>query len=176
MNGNNVVPYKDSQRRKDYMKRYNKEYREKNPDYWKNWKATDPEKRKEYVKKSYQKHRTARIAKCKSWRMANIGYDLILKARRRCEIKDIPFDLDRDWVEARFTGYCELSEQLFEFDSPRNPFACSLDRINSAQGYTKNNCRFILLGLNMLKGTGTDWDMFKIADALIQTADERKLR
>ena len=47
------------------------------------------------------------------------------------------------------------------------PFTLSLDRIDSSKGYTKDNCRFILLGINMLRGMGTDSEMYTIAEALL---------
>lgn len=46
-------------------------------------------------------------------------------------------------------------------------FSPSVDKIKPELGYIENNCRWILLGLNSMKSTGTDTDMLYIAQALI---------
>lgn len=62
------------------------------------------------------------------------------------------FDLTKEWVKAR-ADVCELSGLPFrpEYDGVhgRNPFAPSVDRIDSNRGYTQDNCRVILYCLNM---------------------------
>ena len=48
-----------------------------------------------------------------------------------------------------------------------NPFSPSVDKIKNHLGYTLDNCRVIICGLNALKGTGTDADLLNIAKVVV---------
>ena len=99
-------------------------------------------------------------------------FSLIRGSRLRAKYRGIKFDLDNEWAKKRWTGSCELTG--IPFATPENRrgyklrnFFPSLDRIKPEKGYTKKNCRIILLGVNSLKRDGTDVDMYRIAEALI---------
>jgi hypothetical protein len=51
------------------------------------------------------------------------------------------------------------------------PTCPSIDRINPKGDYTDPNTRITLLGVNSLRGEGSDEDMYRIAEALIQHRD-----
>jgi hypothetical protein len=43
----------------------------------------------------------------------------------------------------------------------------SIDRIEASKGYTPNNVRVVLLGVNACRGAGSDDDLYRIAKALL---------
>lgn len=80
-----------------------------------------------------------------------------------------PCDIDREWCVERWTGRCELTGIEFVLNTPkRDNCAPSIDQIEPGKGYTKDNCRFILWMLNAFKFTGTDADMYRVAEALLR--------
>lgn len=95
---------------------------------------------------------------------------LLDSAKQRATKFGIKFDLDSAWCKAQYTGYCALTGIAFSYSGiKRGPkmYAPSIDRINPAKGYTKHNCRIVLVAVNFLKHSGTDADMYRIAEALI---------
>lgn len=144
--------------------------------------AENPEKYKTLNKEKYQNNPGIYQVASARWREANAA-DLVEKrkiqylkrkreerevsaligARNRAKQKGMEFDLTKEWVKARSTN-CELSGLPFrpEYDGvhSRNPFAPSVDRIDSSRGYTQDNCRVILYCLNM--GLG-QWGLEEIA-------------
>lgn len=96
--------------------------------------------------------------------------------RHRALAKNIPFDLTREWCEARWTGHCELTGIKFALNTTkRDGFAPSIDKINPNKGYVQSNCRFVLWAFNLFKFTGTDETMYALARVLIATADRKDL-
>jgi len=76
-------------------------------------------------------------------------------------------EAQRSW-RTRNPGYCEITGLPFSLDGGISPYSPSLDRIDNTRGYVQDNCRYILNGINALKGTGTDMDIYKIAKAIIE--------
>lgn len=119
-----------------------------------------------YVERAprYSKNHRAKSISMLPWKY-------MLRSRRSdAERKQIPFDLTNEWAAARWTGRCELTNIPFVVnDKPGpHPFSGSCDRVDPALGYVQSNCRFILFGCNSAKGSGTDEDLFTIAEALIR--------
>jgi hypothetical protein len=60
-------------------------------------------------------------------------------------------DLDRMWL--RSGGKCELTRIPFDLIKPtlshRRPLAPSIDRIDGTKGYSAQNCRLVLVALNL---------------------------
>jgi hypothetical protein len=48
------------------------------------------------------------------------------------------------------------------------PTIPSLDRMRASEGYTRHNIRVVLLGVNGLRGSGTNEDMLLIAEAVVK--------
>lgn len=93
--------------------------------------------------------------------------------RDECSARGLDFDLDIDWLYARIIKGCELTKLPFNIDNRKAmPTSPSIDRINPSKGYTKDNCRLILNGLNCLKGAGDDSTMYAIAQALTENAPD----
>jgi len=83
---------------------------------------------------------------------------LLSSARVRNRIRDRDLDIDIDFLEKMWheqDGCCSMTGIKFDLSINEkrikcaNPFSPSIDRIDSNYGYTKNNVRLIIFGLNM---------------------------
>lgn len=93
---------------------------------------------------------------------------LLVVAKKRAKLQGRAFDLTLEWGRARWTGKCEITGATFILERGRaNSFAPSVDRIDSAKGYTQDNCRFVLLAVNRLKGDESDEVMRQIARLVV---------
>lgn len=88
----------------------------------------------------------------------DIGHLTTIRAhsRKNAKTRSLDFALSRDDVLAiwqRSGGTCEVSGLKFDLMNPggyrRRPFAPSIDRIDSTKGYTIDNCRLVVLILNL---------------------------
>ena len=83
---------------------------------------------------------------------------VIHRAGGRCEITGIPFS--------------KYSKYNVRRSSRRRPFAPSLDRIVPERGYTRDNCRLVLLAVNIAM---SDWGLpvlMEIASALVRNGKD----
>lgn len=98
---------------------------------------------------------------------------LIGAAKGRAEKKGVPFCLSLEWGAERWTGFCEMTGVEFVMAMPGRPgpriFSPSIDRIEPKLGYVPDNCRFILWGINALKGEATDAEVMLIAEAIVNS-------
>jgi hypothetical protein len=115
---------------------------------------------------TYSKTYRAKLLSSRPW-----GY-LLISARNRAKEKGWPYELTDNWAKERWTGCCEITGLPFKVNGKKgpHPFSPSVDRKDSSLGYTQENTRFILWGCNAIKGVGSDADMYKIAEALVNTA------
>ena len=129
----------------------------------------NPEKDREYdrqrrgteIRKQMLKAADERLMEKMPWRR------LLREIKKRAKKKGLDFDLTDQWGAERWTGRCEVTGLEFQRTSSKSCFLASVDRIDSALGYTKGNCRFVLMAVNMLKFVGTDEDMFRVASAIV---------
>ena len=106
------------------------------------------------------------------------GNILLRHAKNRSIRKNIEFDLDKNWLNTKLdNGKCELSNLDFDFTNDNdlhfNPFSPSIDRIDPKKGYTKDNCRVVLVCANF--GLG-EWGMdiyLKVAKAIIEIKNKK---
>ena len=91
--------------------------------------------------------------------------------RGRAKEFGMEFNLTSDWIEKKCVdGVCEVTgiEFVFSLDGVRrNLFAPSVDRVDSRKGYTKDNCKLVLLGYNLAKSDSTHEDVVRIARGLV---------
>jgi hypothetical protein len=127
------MPIKDSEKRKEYFKKYRKANRDK----IKAQKKTD-----------YQKHRQHRDKKTNTYREKNPWIRFFVNAKQRCENENCPA---YKWYGAKgvqFKLTLEEVKKLWFRDKAyklKNP---SLDRRRSDLDYTYDNCRFVDRWLN----------------------------
>ena len=105
--------------------------------------------------------------------ITNKAKQLICAKKYRCKKRNIPFDLDVDWLRTSLDWNCALTKIPFQYYSGvGNPYSPSIDRIDPDGGYLKKNCRVILLGLNNMKLRGTDEDLYKICKAFVKNYEK----
>jgi hypothetical protein len=79
----------------------------------------------------------------------------VQRAKVRARMWGRSFDLDIGWVRAEIAKQkCRCALTGIPFSATvapgrRNPFAPSIDRIDSSSGYTKDNVRIVLLSVNL---------------------------
>lgn len=95
---------------------------------------------------------------------------ILNSAKTRSLHRNKPFNLTDDWAIDRWTGKCELTGIPFVLGSnTRTLYSPSLDQIKPGAGYTTDNCRFILWCINAMKDTGTDEDVYRVAQAIVDS-------
>lgn len=88
--------------------------------------------------------------------------ECLKRARSRAREKRLAFDLNLLWLKAEVESNnyaCAVTRIPFRFIGPdtrkiRNPFAPSIDRVDSALGYTRDNARVVLYAFNIML---SDW-------------------
>lgn len=120
--------------------------------------ADDPEWFREHEPKYAKTYRAKSLSK-KPWKY------LLQSRRLDAEKRGLVFTLTDEWAAERWDNRCEVTGLVFRQNKSRGPwpFSPSIDRINNRKGYTPDNCRFVIWGVNALKGVGTDKDMYTIA-------------
>lgn len=153
------MPYADPQARREHHRRYYAERRRTDPAFReaeRNWRREWRRKRPEWVRAANKRA----AEKARASVLARAGY-LIARAKQRCKEKGWTCDLRRDWVMARIAAGCELTGSPFDLSSKRGPLVPSIDRIDSSKGYTADNCRVIVLALNV---AFSDWGEVAVSD------------
>lgn len=74
---------------------------------------------------------------------------LVGAVKKRCKREGYEFDLDPHWLARKIKGVCELTGLPFDLTGERRLYTPSIDRIVAGAGYTKENCRVVLLGVNI---------------------------
>ena len=115
-----------------------------------------------YNKERYEKYKGKYIYR-KSERYKTVRgrlYELLQRAEYRSVKADNGFDLDIEFLLQKYEdqdGRCLLTGIKFELNKERSelkhclyyPFSPSIDRIDSKIGYTKDNTRLVLTGINL---------------------------
>jgi hypothetical protein len=97
------------------------------------------------------------------------------RARRRANAKGWPCDLDRYFVSELFhrqNGRCAVTGYGFTFEPyldalVKFPYSPSIDRIDPAGGYTKNNVRLVCVAVNFGMGQWGDKVFHTLAQAAV---------
>ena len=101
------------------------------------------------------------LKNCKqSFKERNIFFDLVLE----------------DILPAVEAGHCELTGLPFDFkpskEKAKNPYAPSVDRIDSDKGYTRDNVRVVLWAVNQALGECSDEEIIPILKALVNALEK----
>lgn len=139
---------------------------EKNRQSKKKWKTENRESVSSYGRRYKQRKDVKERAREASRKYRErIGHVVLIRsAKHRSQKRGIAFELDEAWKSG--VSHCELTG--IPFVQRDKLFAASIDRIDNSKGYTPDNCRLILNGLNLFKNSGTDEDMLRIARALVE--------
>ncbi len=118
----------------------------------------------------YLRHQPKLVAYTKRWveqqTLLRPWAPLLGTAKYRARKQSLLYSLTPEWAAKTWTGFCSLSKIPFILNKKRSLYSPTIDKINPALGYTPDNCRFILFGVNALKYNGNDDDVYKIAEAI----------
>ena len=102
---------------------------------------------------------------------------MINNSKRSAKDRNIVFDLTVDDIlPAVEGGVCELTGLPFRFESHptknSNPYAPSIDRIDSEKGYYKDNIRIVLWAVNSAVGESSDEEILPIIKAMVKAIEK----
>lgn len=96
--------------------------------------------------------------------------------KKRAERRDYSFDLEAEWLWELYLSQnkkCALSGQPIWFRAGKSSQTnASLDRIDSNQGYTKNNVQWVLKDVNIMKNTFEMEHFLKLCVAIANNQKE----
>lgn len=80
--------------------------------------------------------------------------ELLGAVRVRCANKGLICTLDEEWIRSRLASTCEMTGLPFDLEGGKkvgrfNPYAPSIDRIIAGGNYTKENCRMVVMAINV---------------------------
>jgi len=129
---------------KECCKRWQKEWRDQQP--------------KEELSKSHKK-----------WRLNNRASALLTLARFRAKQKGLECTLALKDIDAKIKhGFCELTGIRFNLKNGKTWDSPSIDRIDSAKGYTKDNVRVVLYCVNVMANVWGSDKIVEIAKAIVE--------
>ncbi len=115
-------------------------------------------------------HRDKLNAYCIKWSATQQGRakKLVRAAAARARKGKLAYALDWQWLVHKLAaGVCEATGLPLVIQRGISPFAPSLDRINPALGYTKENTRVVIYVFNMAKSQFTDSDVERMCVAFL---------
>lgn len=90
-------------------------------------------------------------------------------AKRRALNKNIPFDLDLDYLKEIITTHCPILEIELNWNGgPRADNTPALDRIIPSEGYIKGNVKFISTKANSIKTNASFEDLITFSKNIIK--------
>lgn len=149
------------EKRREYEARYreklksDKERLSRRQAAQRDWRNSVPEKRSQYGK-----------TRVEMWRDKKPWHIAYKSAFKRAKHYDGACDITSEWAEEQWRKGSALSG--LPFSSEHGPFCASIDRIDSDKGYTKDNCRMILLAENLSKNSWDDEALFQICEAMLK--------
>lgn len=88
--------------------------------------------------------------------------------KKRARLKNIELDINYNWMRSKCDQKnCEISNLLFD-NGKGVWYTQSIDRVNNDRGYTKDNCKVVLFGMNVGKGVSSYEDLYNISKAFIK--------
>lgn len=105
------------------------------------------------------------------------AYNLLKTIEFRSKKKNLPVDLDVEWIINKFKGKCEVTGLSFEMNNigknyaSRHQLTPSIDRIVPNKGYVKSNCRMVIWWFNVAKQTFSDRDLWHLCNLVVYSLD-----
>lgn len=105
---------------------------------------------------------------CNLYRKRYNPYYMYLRdVEKRANKKKFEFDLNEEFIKKLLEGEqnskCAVTGVEIEVKHPRDEYTlydtASLDRIDSSKGYTKDNVRWVMLGINYMKMSAEDSEL-----------------
>lgn len=119
----------------------------------KKWTSNNAEYFKEYRKRTeYSDQHIARI---------------LSAVKSRAKKLQVDFDLDVDWWNTNYTGFCPILGIKLEFGNDDRWSSPSIDRMYN-KNYIKTNCRIVSNRFNTLKGNLCDEELVAICKIIVE--------
>jgi len=125
------------------------------------WRKTEGRKQKNLCQDCYPWYRLA--------------YNLTASCEYRAKKKQLPFELDVDWVYKQLlTKKCSKTGIELSLSNNGNSYATrkpttpSIDKIEPLKGYTKENVQIVCWWYNLSKSVFTDEEVFQLCKAVIK--------
>lgn len=80
-------------------------------------------------------------------------------AKTRAKNKGFEFSLTKEWYIANLPSHCPVFNTVLDFTSTLDEHKPSIDRVNSAKGYTEENCKIISWKANNIKN---QWNLHEL--------------
>ena len=108
-----------------------------------------------YVERLAQQKR-ARTQEKKENPVARWAAMAIGNARKRAKENGLEFSISKEWLVAHAPKTCPLLEIALDYGATASvPASASIDRVDSAGGYTPTNCKIISFKANRIKTNAT---------------------
>jgi hypothetical protein len=107
--------------------------------------------------------------------------DLLANAKIRSVSKGLICTLTDEWIIEKLAGGCELTGFPFDLETGRsvgrfNPYGPSIDRIVAGSNYTPDNCRMVIMAINVGMNAWGEELYAKIAKAYFRHSKEKNKR
>lgn len=107
---------------------------------------------------------------------------MLSRFKSKAKSESLPFNLDLEWFRSRIEqNTCEVTGLEFEWlqyeggrKGRRSLFSPSVDRIDNSRGYTKDNCRMVVWGVNLLKNNQNEEDALIVATSWVNNVARQK--
>lgn len=83
--------------------------------------------------------------------MNNWFHQTCILKRSYCRKNNLPFDLDKDYLESIWTDNCPVFGKPFVRHRKNDNFCPAIDRMDPKKGYVKGNVRYISARANRIK-------------------------
>ena len=99
---------------------------------------------------------------------------MVRSARSRAKKKNLPFDIDRDYIRSIVPSHCPIFGMPLEWSIRRAnkaaplPNSPSLDRIDPSKGYVKGNVWIISYRANQIKSNASHDELKRVTEAVGQ--------
>lgn len=137
--------------------------------------SNDPDKYRERIRRYSVVNREENIARGEAFYYSERGraLNLFKSAQVRSVKKGWDFNLSRDdLLEMIRVGKCAVTGIPFVHEKPvgtvKNPYAASIDRIDSSKPYEKDNIRLVIWQYNLMKGEISDKELYKLCKKVVE--------
>lgn len=144
-------------------------------DYQRAWRRANVEKARAQKRARYAANKDHILRRARNWRKANPLSVLLKASRSRALERGIAHDLDLEWFVAKHAaqnGRCAITGVPFDSawvgHGKKNPLGMSLDRVEPAKGYVKENCRLVCFAVNAAMSDWGDGVFAKLAYGLVE--------
>lgn len=124
-------------------------------------------------KKEYQKeNRQAFLDYGEKYYASKVGRAKILLKSAKLRGAKLGIDIDESFIlNLMENDSCSVTNIKFDYNrsktTTKNPYAPSLDRIDSKRGYLKDNVRLVIWQYNLMKGEISDDELFSICQGIV---------